>query len=141
MHTDKGKSQKLSGKCLCGAVAFEFLADELEMNACHCSQCRVWSGHIWASLNVLAASLRFPKGEEALAWFRSSDYARRGFCRECGSSLFWHADKLDDHKHRIAVAAGAVEPGAPVRLTEHIFVADKAAYYDIGDGLPQKERY
>ena len=141
MQTDKGPARKLSGKCMCGAVAFEFRADREDVTACHCGQCRSWSGHHWASLNAPFESLAIKIGEEALGWYRSSDYARRGFCRECGSSLFWHADKLDDYRHRIAIAAAAIEKGAPMRLAEHIFVADKGDYYDIADGLPQKEQY
>lgn len=141
MHTDKGDAKKLTGKCVCGEVAFEFYADELDAHACHCGQCRAWSGHYWASVNAPFDSLRIRKGEEALAWYKSSDYARRGFCRSCGSALFWHAEKLDDHKHRIAIAAGAVEPGAGLKLAEHIFVADKGDYYEIADGLPQKQTY
>jgi len=139
MHIDKGKAKKLSGKCMCGAVAFEFFADRDDVIVCHCGQCRAWSGHLWASLNAPFDSLKIRKGEEALCWFKSSDYARRGYCKECGSALFWHGDKLEDYKHRIAIAAGAIEEGAPMKLSEHIFVADKGSYYEIADGLPQKE--
>ncbi len=141
MQTDKGPAKKASGKCMCGAIVFEFRADREDVTECHCGQCRSWAGHRWASLNAPFESLKFKKGEDQLGWFRSSDYARRGFCRECGSSLFWHADRLNDYKHRIAIAAAAVEPGAAIRLADHIFVADKGDYYDIGDGLPQKDQY
>lgn len=141
MQTDKGPGKKLTGKCMCGAVAFDFMTDKEEVTACHCSQCRIWSGHYWASLNAPFDSLKFRKGEDALGWFMSSDYARRGFCKECGSSLFWHAYKLDDYKHRIAIAAASIEEGAPMKLAEHIFVADKGHYYAITDDLPKKEQY
>lgn len=141
MHTDQGKSRKASGKCLCGAVNFEFLADQDEATICHCGQCRAWSGHLWASVNVPFDTLKIRTGEDSLGWFRSSDYARRGFCKECGSSLFWHADKLDEHKHRIAVSAGVVDAPTGLSLAEHIFVADKGDYYEISDSLPRKDRY
>lgn len=141
MQTDKGPAKKLSGKCMCGAVAFEFRADREDVTICHCGQCRSWSGHQWASLNAPFESLQIKVGEETVGWFRSSDYARRGFCKECGSSMFWHADKLDDYKHRIAIAAAAIEKGAPMKLAEHIFVSDKGDYYEIADGLPQKDQY
>ncbi len=141
MQTDKGPAKKATGKCMCGAVAFEFRADREDVSECHCGQCRSWSGHRWASLNAPFESLKIKKGEDQLGWFKSSDYARRGFCKNCGSSLFWHADRLDDYKHRIAISAGTIEPGAPMALAEHIFVADKGAYYEIDDGLPQKDRY
>lgn len=136
-----GSSKKISGKCLCGAVSFEAVGDRDDATACHCSQCRRWSGHHWASVNVPADGLIITKGEDSLKWHRSSDYARRGFCRECGSALFWHADRLDDYKARIAVSAGSLDAPTHVRLALHIFVADKGDYYEIADGLPQKQTF
>ena len=71
-----------------------------------------------------------------LAWYRSSDAAERGFCRVCGSSLFWRADRRD----HVSIAAGSLDDSSGLRLAEHIFVADKAGYYELTDGLPQRER-
>ena len=132
---------KPTGRCMCGAIEFEFEADKHNVTACHCGQCRAWSGHLWASVNVPFDSLSINKGEDQLSWFHSSDYGRRGFCKTCGSALFWHGHKLDDYKHRIAIAAGAVAPGAGLAMSDHIFVADKGDYYEITDGLPQKEKF
>lgn len=138
---ENAKVLPMTGRCLCGAIAFEATGDRAGATACHCSQCRRWSGHHWASVNVPVASLVVTKGEESLKWHRSSDYARRGFCRECGSALFWHADKLDDYKDRIAIGAGALDAPTHVALQEHIFVRDKGDYYGITDGLPQKQTF
>ena len=95
-------SRKISGQCCCGAVAFTADADRDDAHACHCGQCRRWSGAYWTSVNVPYASLNFGKGEDKVGWFKSSGYARRGFCKDCGSALFWHADRHKDHAHRIA---------------------------------------
>jgi hypothetical protein len=135
------KAVKARGACLCGTVRFEAKLDRDRGDACHCSQCRRWSGNYWASVNVDLKSLKFLKGASDLSWFRSSDLVRRGFCRTCGSALFWHADRHKDYGHRIALALGALDAPTGVRISEHIFVADKGDYYDIKDGLPQKERY
>ncbi len=142
MQTDKGAANKLTGRCLCGAIEFSFDNRDLDHpSACHCSQCRRWSGHFWATVNAPLKAVKFAKGEEKLKWYRASDYARRGFCPDCGSSLFWNADGLDKHKDRIAIALGALDAPTHLGLEEHIFVADKGDYYDIADGLPQKDRY
>lgn len=132
---------KLTGKCMCGAVEFEATRDRETVEACHCGQCRRWSGSYWMSVNVPFASLKFTKGAGKVGWFRSSDLVRRGFCKDCGSALFWHADRHKDHAHRIAVGAGALDAPTGVKLSEHIFVADKGDYYDIADRLPQKQQY
>lgn len=129
------------GGCLCGSVTFKAKFDDLTVNTCHCSQCRRWSGHQWASVDVNISAMEIADDAGALAWFRSSDYARRGFCKLCGSSLFWHADKLDGHKDTIAIAAGTVTEPSQLTLTSHIFTDDQGDYYDIADGLPQKKQY
>lgn len=134
-------STGVTGQCLCGAVAFHSSAAPEEADACHCSQCRRWSGHYWASVNVPLTSFRVTKGEDRIGWHRSSAEVRRGFCRDCGSALFWQPDRHPDHSHIIAISAGSLAPPTGVRLKKHIFVAGKGDYYDIADGLPQKAAY
>ena len=78
------------------------------------------------------------EGEESLAWYRSSEKVRRGFCTACGSSLFF--DPLDREKHDwIGVAMGAFDQPTNASMALHIFVAEKGDYYEIADGLPQNE--
>lgn len=131
----------LSGKCLCGAVAFEAVRDNSKVGACHCGQCRRWSGHFWAGVNADIASLKFKAGEDKVGWHQSSDLVRRGFCKECGSALFWHPNNHTEYAHRISISAGSLDAPSGIRLAEHIFVADKGDYYEIADGLPQKQGF
>lgn len=126
------------GSCLCGAVTFEVTGDLPPPDACHCSMCRKWSGHYFASSDVPRAALTV-HGTERVTWFQSSDKVRRGFCSTCGSSLFF--DPLDRSKHSwIGVAMGAFEQPTDTALAVHIFVADKGDYYPIADGLPQRQQ-
>lgn len=123
---------EFTGHCLCGAIRFRGTYDDgNDLKACHCGQCRRWSGHVWAA--ILPASLTITGDPK---WYRASDIARRGFCGACGSSLFWQRDGSDV----IDVAAGAIDSPTGLRLQGHIFVADKGDYYDIADGLPQDAR-
>lgn len=127
--------QKRSGSCLCGKIRFETTGPLRDVIACHCSQCRKQSGHYYAATNVPDENLSiFDNG--SLKWFQSSADAKRGFCRNCGSTLFW---KLDSDPFT-SVLAGAFENPTGLKLTKHIFVSDKADYYDIGDRLPQFEQ-
>jgi len=122
---------EFTGHCLCGKIRFHGTYDDSHgLNACHCSQCRRWSGHVWAA--ILPKSMVI-EGEPS--WYRASDFARRGFCATCGSSLFWQRDGSDI----IDVAAGALDNPTGLHLLGHIFVADKGDYYDISDGLPQHQ--
>ncbi len=123
------------GSCLCGRVSFTVTGDLAAPDACHCRQCRKQSGHCFASTNVPRAAL-VVAGDENVAWYRSSEKVRRGFCRTCGSSLFWDPPERD----WIAVAMGAFDTPTGTHLDRHIFVAEKGDYYEIGDGLPQHPR-
>ncbi len=58
--------------------------------------------------------------------------ARRGFCPICGSNLFW-----DGPGAHLSIFAGTLDGDPGIRLAGHIHCADKGAYYDIADGLPQ----
>ena len=121
------------GRCECGAVAFKIEGALENPSLCHCSQCRRLSGHAWSGAWLQQSDLNFSH-KDGLTWYRSSDHAERGFCAKCGSSLFYH---LINDEDRMSVAPGCLD--APTGL--NIYVADKGDYYDIGDGLPQLDRY
>ena len=118
-----------SGHCLCGAVRYEVHGPLSEMHACHCGQCLRQSGHFVVATGALRSDFKLLQGE-TLKWFRSSSFARRGFCSECGSNLFW-----DDDGDEISINAGTLDQPTGLKLTKHIFVAEKADYYEIDDQL------
>jgi hypothetical protein len=125
------------GSCLCGAVTIEVAGDLPGAEACHCTFCRRWSGHVGVSVEVPRSRVTID-GEEHLGWYHSSEKARRGFCRICGTSLFF--DPLDREKHDwTGILMGAFDTPTGTRLSHHIFVAEKGDYYEITDGLPQNE--
>jgi hypothetical protein len=123
------------GGCLCGAVRFRARGALRGVVYCHCSQCRRQTGHYYAATNVADIDLTV-EGKECVTWFRASGFASRGFCATCGSALFWKRDGADD----ISVMAGAFDQPSGLAGDCHIFVSDKADYYDIADGLPQFAR-
>lgn len=126
-----------TGSCVCGAITFEADGDLGSPDACHCTQCRKWSGHYYAAAEVPRSALTV-RGDEHVIWYQSSAKARRGFCSKCGASLFF--DPLDRDKHEwIGVSMGAFDLPTETKLALHIFVAEKGDYYDITDGLPQNE--
>jgi hypothetical protein len=123
------------GSCACGAVTFKIDGELPPPNACHCSICRKQSGHYFASTEVKKNHLTID-GDENVRWYQSSPKVRRGFCANCGSSLFFDPP----HRDWIAVAMGAFDGSTETKMNLHIFVADKGDYYDIADGLPQNEQ-
>ena len=123
--------QETTGRCLCGAVQFRLIGPMRPVIACHCKECRQVTGHFWAATAVANSNLVLDKDGE-LAWYRSSTTVRRGFCRACGSTLFYDPDGED----RVAVSAGALDGGTGLALQSHVFVAEKGDYYDLPDDLP-----
>jgi hypothetical protein len=67
--------------------------------------------------------------QRGLRWYASSENVRRGFCVECGSSLFF--DEAGDPK--LAFCAGSLDGPTELRSKAHIFVASKGDYYSIAD--------
>lgn len=118
-----------SGRCLCGAVRYEVHGPLTDLHACHCSQCRRQSGHFVVATSAKRSDFHLTAGD-SLKWFRSSSFARRGFCSECGSILLW-----DDDSDEIGITAGSLDQPTGLKLTKHIFVDDKADYYEIEDRL------
>ncbi len=124
------------GSCECGAVTYELHAQLRVVSSCHCSQCRKTSGHFWAATSVPEDKLVLTK-DIGLKWFRSSKQAQRGFCSECGSSLFYKRDETPS----IAIGAGTLDGETGVTTVKHIFVKDKGDYYDLGDDCEQLETW
>jgi hypothetical protein len=126
-----GTDIRATGGCLCGAVKFEVRGPLGPPDACHCSQCRRTTGHFFVSSNTGRGNLVLTR-DDGLAWYRSSDIAERGFCKVCGSTLFWSGDAKD----YISIALGALDPPTNLKIAKHIYVADKSDYYDITDDVP-----
>lgn len=86
-----------------------------------------------AATAVAPENFALSSGADAIAWFSASPDAERGFCRQCGSTLFWRPKD----KSRLCVMAGALEPPTGLKTIAHIFLADKSDYYEISDAAPQ----
>ena len=125
----------LEGSCLCGAVTFRVEGAFSPVEVCHCVQCRKWTGHFFANIEVPRDSL-VVQGEGCITWYRSSEKVRRGFCGTCGSSLFF--DPIDTQKHNwIGIAMGVLDTSTGSKVALHIFTAEKGDYYEIPEGETQ----
>ena len=79
-----------SGGCQCGAVRFHALALRDNPHVCYCRMCQKATGNLFAALvGVRHEHLTWTRGKPAE--FNSSDQAARGFCANCGTSLYYRA--------------------------------------------------
>ncbi len=122
-----------AGGCLCGAVRFEVTKRPKKVPYCHCKMCQRWSGSVltsWAGFNK--AAFRCTQGE--IKYYQSSEYAERGFCVECGSSLVQRP--LDGDW--FAVATGSLDHSEEFLPDEHSGIESQVPWLKIDDDLPRK---
>lgn len=111
------------GACLCGAVRVTARPNEPHVDACHCRMCRAWGGGPLLTLEC-EANVDF-EGTEHISTFASSDWAERGFCRACGTHLFYRLKSAGHY----AVPVGLFAEVDAWKLTKQIFVDEKPAFY------------
>lgn len=120
---------KRTGSCLCGAVSFEATLKSNHVDVCHCSMCRKWGGGPAIGLQC-ERDIQL-KGENYLTWYKSSDWAERGFCNKCGSNLFCRVkEEVGDY---FGIFASSLDNQDGLELTQHIFIDNKPEYYDFAD--------
>ena len=120
-----------TGGCLCGAVRFEATGALRDVVVCHCAMCRKAHGHIGAYTAASRDSLRFVESR-GLKWYRSSAKAQRGFCSECGSTLFWDGTGRDV----ISIAAGTLDAPTGLSTTLQIHTKSAGDYYAVDPSTP-----
>jgi hypothetical protein len=131
--------KKLNGGCLCGQVRYQIKGQCRNIINCHCDNCRRTHGHVAAYTSVGKSDLVL-LSQQSLKWYHDkSPNSYRGFCDECGASLFWYATDSNDlfSSHKISVAAGTLDSGHGLKTIGHIYVSEAGEYYQIEDELPQ----
>ena len=127
-----------TGGCLCGMVRYKVVGELMPVINCHCSKCRRFHGHVGAYTATRREHLVLVESS-GLKWYRSvqdeTPDVYRGFCTECGSSLFWDPRG----KQNISIAAGSIDPPTGLDTERHVWLSQKTDYYAISDRLPRHE--
>ncbi|WP_298255981.1 GFA family protein [uncultured Litoreibacter sp.] len=121
-------AQDISGKCMCGAVTYRAQLIEPELGACHCSMCRRWTGGVFLALSVLPDAMTF-EGEAHIQLFQSSPWAERGFCKNCGSSLFYRVTAAGKEQGIYHIGAGTMNDLDGITLSQQLFIDQKPDGY------------
>ena len=121
------------GGCLCGSIRYLATAAPVRCMICHCESCRKHSGAPCLSF------VHFPR--ETFAWmgneprkFRSSKYAERGFCPDCGSILCMREEVLPDV---VQVTLGSLDHPERVHPDDHVWTRSRIPWFHIADDLPK----
>ena len=121
-----------TGGCFCGAVRYEIKGPLRGVVNCHCTECSRLNGNFGSHSKALKANITISK-DRGLSWYEISKIARRGFCKECGSSLFWEPFDQD----ATGIIAGSVDAPTGLKTIGHIFVGEKPDFYEITNDIPQ----
>jgi hypothetical protein len=94
----------ITGGCLCGAVRYESAAPPIAGFYCHCTMCQKnYGGLFQATVKFAGSTFAFSKAEPI--YYRSSAFARRGFCAQCGSPIVF----LYDGNQNVWVLFGSLD--------------------------------
>jgi hypothetical protein len=127
--------ESFPGGCLCGAVRYVAYGPLRDVLVCHCRDCLRFHGGPGHYSAVPRTALELTD-ERGLRWrpTPSSDAsAERGFCAECGSSLFWRAPA----RATVSIAAGTLDGPTGLRTTGHIYDAQRGDWEHVDD-LPRE---
>jgi hypothetical protein len=98
--------------------------------------CRKHSGApALAFVHFLAGEFAWVRGEPTR--FQSSEFAQRGFCPNCGSTLTMHEDVLAD---RVQVAVGSLDEPGRVHIDDHVWTEQAIPWFQIADQAPRFPR-
>jgi hypothetical protein len=139
MDVHHGNQLRARGECLCGAVKYEIHGTLYNVINCHCRKCSRFHGNFSAYASSKREDLKLVV-QNGLKWYRSvkdeTPNVYRGFCKECGCSLFWDA-KGDVN---IYISAGTLDQPTGLKTIGHIWLDQIGDYYELTDNLEKYQQ-
>jgi hypothetical protein len=125
-----------NGHCLCGAVSFSVTANSAWCTHCHCKQCQQQSGAAFVTwLGYPEHACMIDDTQNTLRWFASSSFAQRGFCKRCGSSIFFKSEREIGELH---IAAANFTSALDHEPDGHDYWHERAKWLHFEDALPKR---
>lgn len=119
--------EEMRGACLCGAVTVKATPENHHVGACHCTMCRRWGGGPFMEVDC-GTQIVFT-GADSISVFNSSEWAERGFCKTCGTHLFYRLKENQQHM----VPVGLFDPVADLSFEGQVFIDEKPHYYSFAE--------
>ena len=126
-----------TGGCHCGAIRYEISGEPINSLLCHCSDCQRASGAPMVGWIMVRDDQLRVTGEPSI--YASSESARRYFCIQCGTSLFYsNTDIMPD---RVDIQLATLDEPGEFPPQGHVQVADRIDWMKDAHGLPHHERW
>jgi len=127
---------ELTGRCMCGAIRWSHPGPAIRNLVCHCRDCqRATSAPFTAFIGLAPGALRWTGAPDH---YQSSPGTWRGFCRTCGSRLYFRSEKWPAEIHLHAATLDDPELHRPDR---HVCVASSPGWLHLADGLPRHDGF
>lgn len=127
----------LDGRCHCGAIRYQMPEDVAYHALCHCTDCRRASGGPVVAWALARADQVTIQGDPRV--YASSEHARRHFCGECGTSLFYTNAVV--FPGMIDVQTATLDDPDALALGAQIQTAERIGWMAGAHELPAFERY
>lgn len=129
-------TSSITGGCQCGAVRYAMHVERVEKpHVCHCRMCQRAVGNVFAALAGCAKDrLEWTKGQPA--FFASSNLAKRGFCRDCGTPLTF---AYDAPEARIYVTIGSLDDPSLAAIEVQYGVESRIPWVTFCEAVPQEK--
>jgi hypothetical protein len=132
-------TERPQGGCVCGAVRYELASEPFDCGWCHCRICQRVSGSpAMVFATVPAGDLAWIRGADKVRSFRSSGFADRNYCSDCGTPLLM---KVDHQPETVDFTVGTLDDPGAVAPGYHIFWSQRAPWFEPGDALPKHEKF
>ncbi|QCI65460.1 GFA family protein [Phreatobacter stygius] len=128
-------AKRITGRCFCGAVQFQFDEPPLVARACWCRDCQYLSSGN-ASVGAIFRTETFTTTGEVREYYSTADSGaamRRRFCPKCGTPLFSEDLSLPDF---MVVRAGALDDPELSRPQSTIWTASAPSWGFVDPELP-----
>lgn len=122
-----------TGRCLCGAIGYEYSGEPTLVTHCHCESCRrQTSSPVTTFVIVPKTALRFTSGQPKE--FASSPGVWRSFCGECGSPIYYRSDRRSE---MIDLYACSLSDPTTIQANCHVHAAEQLPWFEMLDDLPR----
>lgn len=128
----------IEGRCLCGGIRFRIIGKLGPVGICHCRECRKASGSAFAAnAPVRMKYFELTAGADLVSEYESSPGKFRAFCSRCGSPVYSRRTGESDIRR---IRLGSLDSDPQRRPLVHVWVDEKAPWYEIRDDLPRYPR-
>tara|TARA_B110000211_G_scaffold177772_1_gene200966 strand:+ start:519 stop:926 length:408 start_codon:yes stop_codon:yes gene_type:complete len=131
---------KITGNCLCGDISYEISQTVGDIVHCHCIKCRKAHGAAFSSVAKIEDQNFLLRDEsQYLKSYESSEGKYRHFCSNCGSQIYAKRDNTDFIILRLGTLNDESMAGSQYQETKHIWLAEKACWYETNSSLEEHQ--